>query len=82
MWLGGVTLSVLVVVGKNITFKKLSKGKWIIFGSLIAWGENAWGNSLTEPTYDYIYTVMVFVDAQHNICTIRLVETGMQTMCM
>ena len=53
-------MSVLVVVGKNITFKKLSKGKWIIFGSLIAWGENAWGNSLTEPTYEYIHS--------HGVC--------------
>ena len=47
MWLAGVALSVLVIVGKNTAFKKLSKGKWILFGSLIAWGEtggNSWGN--------------------------------------
>ena len=39
MWLAGVALSVLVVISKNTTFNKLSKGKWIAFGSLIAWGE-------------------------------------------
>ncbi len=34
MWLAGVALSVLVVIGKNTTFNKLSKGKWIVFRSL------------------------------------------------
>ena len=38
MWLAGVALSVLVVIGKNTTFNKLSKMKWIAFGSLTAWG--------------------------------------------
>ena len=38
MWLAGVALSVLVVISKNTTFNKLSKRKWIVFGSLIAWG--------------------------------------------
>ena len=34
MWLAGLALSVLVIIGKNTTFKKLSKRKWIVFRSL------------------------------------------------